>query len=163
MNRSLVALGFMLASPMAFAITCASPGPTIPTTPFNGAGNTCGAADEFGQACSGSVFAAGPSNIHQLNVGNANNFTVSVTPSGGYDVFIAVIGPGCGPAAPCVADADDAGPDAAETVTVTGATPGTYYLLVDSTAAAAGPLGCGPYTVSVTGTLPVELQSFSVD
>ena len=154
-------LASMVAAPSVFAQTCAAPG-----GPITAAGNfnaTCTAADEFNSICAGSVTAVGTSAVYQVNVGNPNSFSVTVTPSAGtYDHAIFMIGPNsCAQTTPCVADNDAAGPGAAESITIPANIPsGTYYLVVDSTAAA---VGCVPSTIAVTGTVPVSLKNFSIE
>lgn len=125
--------------------------------------STCTTADEFNSICAGSVTSIGTSAVYQVQVGAANDFTVTVTPSvASYDHAIFLIGPGsCAQTTPCVADADNAGPGAAETIDPAPNTPaGTYYLVIDSTASA---VGCVPSTVAFSGPLPVSLQNFSVE
>jgi len=160
----LVAVAAVIGAPAAFAQTCAAPGAPSPITaaPIN-FNSACTAADEFGSICSGSVIATGTSAVYSLQVGAANNFTITVTPSTGtYDHAIFLIGPNsCAQTTPCVADADNAGPGAAESLDPADNLPaGTYYLVIDSTA---GPTGCVPSAVSVTANLPVSLQDFSVE
>jgi hypothetical protein len=159
------ALAAVISAPAAFAQTCASPGGPVTVSPSSFQ-STCTAVDEFDSICGGSVSAIGTSAVYQVNVGSPNAFSITVTPnSAGYDHAIFLIGPGCAQTANCVADADNAGPGAAETVTIPNAgTPvlaaGIYYLVIDSTSSAAG---CVPSTVDVTGTLPVSLKNFSVE
>ena len=160
----LVAVAAVIGAPAAFAQTCAAPGAPSPITaaPIN-FNSACTAADEFGSICSGSVIATGTSAVYSLQVGAANNFTITVTPSTGtYDHAIFLIGPNsCAQTTPCVADADNAGPGAAESLDPADNLPaGTYYLVIDSTS---GPTGCVPSAVSVTANLPVSLQDFSVE
>lgn len=158
----IAAAAAIAAAPMAFAQTCGAPGGPVTTSPssFN---STCTATDEFNSICAGSVTAIGTSAVYAVQVGAVNSFQITVTPSAGtYDHAIFLIGPGsCAQTAPCVADADNAGPGAAEVLSPAANIPaGTYYLVIDSTAAATG---CVPSTVSFTGTLPVTLQNFSVE
>lgn len=48
-------------------------------------------------------------------------------------------------------------------MTVSGLTEGSEYLVVVTADPAGSDAACGTFNVSVNGTLPVELQSFSVD
>ena len=160
----LVAVAATFGTPMAFAQTCAAPGAPSPITAapanFNSA---CTAADEFNSICAGSVTATGTSAVYSIQLGAANNFTITVTPSAGtYDHAIFLIGPNsCAQTAPCVADADNAGAGAAESLDpADNLRAGTSSLVCDSTA---GPTGCVPSAVSIVGTLPVSLQNFSVE
>ncbi|MBN8480730.1 MAG: hypothetical protein J0L88_03970 [Xanthomonadales bacterium] len=153
-------LASLAVAPSAFAQTCAAPG-----GPINAAGSfnaTCTTADEFNSICAGSVTAVGTSAVYRVNVGNPNSFAVTVTPSGAYDHAIFLIGPNsCAQTTPCVADNDAAGAGAPESITIPANIPsGTYYLVIDSTAAA---VGCVPSTIAVTGTVPVSLKNFSVE
>lgn len=164
MISGLAALAAALAAPMAFAQTCASPGAPSPITVapanFNSA---CTAADEFNSICGGSVTAIGTSAVYSIQVGAVNNFTITVTPSAGtYDHAIFLIGPNsCLQTTDCVADADNAGAGAAESLDpADNLAPGTYYLVIDSTAAAGG---CVPSAVNITTALPVSLKNFSVE
>jgi len=166
-NKFISGLAFVavaFAGQSAFAQTCAAPGGPITLSPSTTPA-TCTAADEFDSICGGSVSAIGTSAVYQVNVGSPNNFSITVTPGAGYDHAIFLIGPGCLQTSNCVADADNAGPGAAEVVTIPNAlTPtlaaGTYFLVIDSTSTAAG---CVPSTISVTGTLSVSLKNFSVE
>ena len=159
-----VSLATVLAAPMAFAQTCASPGAPSPITaaPANFV-SACTATDEFNSICGGSVTATGTSAVYSIQVGAVNTFTITVTPTvGTYDQAIFLIGPTtCLQTTPCVADADNAGPGAAEVLDPTDNLPaGTYYLVIDSTA---GPTGCVPSNVAITTILPVSLKNFSVE
>ena len=170
MNKLFVATALAFSSSVAFAQTCASPQAVVTEAPYSATGNTCTASQEFSQICSGGIGVLGRSHVYQVEVGATNTFTITVTPSGGYDTTIALIGPGsCGPAAPCPGGAanavDNAGPDAAEVIDLPDNIPaGTHYLVVTSTTggSAAAP-DCGAYSVAISPTLPVELQSFSID
>ncbi len=65
---------------------------------------------------------------------------------------------------PCASATDIIGAgDFANPMVVDGLTDGaTYYII--ATADPGGPVdACGTFGINVTGTLPVELQSFSVD
>jgi hypothetical protein len=160
----MVSMAAVLAAPMAFGQTCASPGAPSPitTAPANFV-SACTAGDEFNSICGGSVTATGTSAVYSIQVGAANTFVITVTPTvNTYDQAIFLIGPNsCLQTTPCVADADNAGPGGAETLDPADNLPaGTYYLVIDSTA---GPTGCVPSNVGITATLPVSLQNFSVE
>lgn len=173
MNKFALAAALALVTPIAFAQTCTTPAngdAGWTTAPASNTGNTCGASDEFAQVCGGGIFSAGPSNVWKVQVGDGNNFTVTVTPTDTtYDTALFLVGPGaCGPAAGCPTggDADNAGAGDAETLSFSGIAAGTYYIVVDSTAGSANTAGsasCGNYSLAVAGTLPVELKSFSIN
>lgn len=104
---------------------------------------------------------------HRINIGTLNNFTVVVTPSGGYDTAIYMVGPGaCAQTTGCPAggDADNSGPNIAEVMTFFGIPAGTYFIVVDATTSGTGAPACGAYVLNVVAPLdPVELRNFSVD
>jgi len=67
---------------------------------------------------------------------------------------------------------DNTGPGGTETITeAANIAAGSYYIIVSSTSSATGSSasppapsnGCGNYSLSVSGTLPVKLNGFSVD
>lgn len=121
----------------------------------------------------------GADHIYTFDVGPGNALTFELsTSSRDYDPSIYVLSV-CGDGATCVtgAAADNCtasrfgqtspcpGTDSTETFSVSGLVPGTYFFYVDSfyspnvnpTAAQ------GPYTLTVSGDLPVELIEFSVE
>lgn len=99
----------------------------------------------------------------------SRNGTISVTPSGGspnYDLALAVLRGSCSSSGTCVTvvDAHHDG-TSAESINLAGPafnTPGTYYLLVTSVGNGSTGNTSGAFSGTV-GTLPVELQSFSIE
>lgn len=156
-----------LVSPVAFAQTCGAPGGplTVAGTPITG--DSCGGSNEFSQICGGGLTAGGASRTYQVQVGAGNSFTVTLTPTNAsYDAAVFLVGPNaCGATAPCApgGDADNAGPGAAESIVLSGLAAGTYYIVVSSTNLSDPGGSCGPFSLNITGTLPVEVQSFSVE
>ena len=65
----------------------------------------------------------------------------------------------CGSTTECIVTANAAAGGAAD-LTLTGQAPGAYFLIVDGTNASTD---CGVFSLSLNGTLPVQLQKFSVD
>ena len=70
----------------------------------------------------------------------------------------------CGVDTSCVANSSDViGPGAGpEVIAAAARTAGDYYLYVDSYYAIGVGASCGTYTLTVTGTLPVELDGFTI-
>jgi hypothetical protein len=177
MKKLAIATLLVCAAPAAFAQTC----PTTATA-LTGSGDTCALVagnpkpNNYATVC-GSLTNVGPTDAYLLPpVGATANFTVTVTPTlATYDAAIFLIGPnacnqatGCGNGvSPFAADNAGPGPTGAEAIvatTATGAAPGSYYLVVGSTAGsnqASG--GCGAYNFAITGQLPVKLNGFSVN
>lgn len=173
--------------PKAGSDTCVGP-PVIPpiagTFNFTDTGNTTGSSNSVAavpNTCTGTTFdgnASGPDHIWQFHVGNGNSVTFEVTTtSPTYDPMMYVLatcGNGLGSCRigtdNCLnADLEEAGNPcqgaSTERMVHSFNTPGTYYLYVDSWYSAAGAptQGQGPYTLRVTGTVPVELLKFTVD
>jgi hypothetical protein len=173
MKKILAFSAMALTSSMALAQTCGSPMANI-TEPGTFSANTCtdGSA-QFNTLCNGGTQVDGRSVVYALNVGANNTFTATVTPSGGYDAAVFIVGPAANCAAfnnaPCPGgnanQQDNAGPDGAETIDLPDNQPeGLYHVVVTSTAGGgASAPDCGPFSLTITPTLPVELQSFSVD
>lgn len=127
------------------------------------AGTNCGNNLNYsGSAalCGGVAFSTTGTDVWQVTLGAAQNFTFSVT-SAAFTPDIALLKGSCADNAPCVNSTDyNSGGATATSTTVTAQTAGTYYLVVtDSTAVGAQ---CGAYNLTVVGTLPVKLQNFSV-
>jgi hypothetical protein len=118
---------------------------------FNGAGTFCG----------GVSYSNTGTDVWQVSVGAAQNFTFSVT-SAVFTPDIAIFAPGsCVDNSACVNNTDySTGTGTATSAAITGNAAGTYFIVVtDSTAVGAQ---CGAYNLTVAGTLPVKLQDFSV-
>ena len=137
--------------------TCSAP-TAISAVPYNDTGDTTGATDNVRlTGCAGLLSQEGPDHIYQFNVFAGNSLTFTLTPgSADYDISMYVRS-GCLPTSgECVASRDVAKGGQAETLSVSGLSPGTYFLYIDSPLSGdkEGP-GNGPYSLSVTGTLGV--------
>lgn len=153
--------------------TCAT-AQTIAALPFTDAGTTVGGTNTVGAlpvGCSDYTTVAGPDKIYLFTTTAGASVSITATPTNAtFDPAIYVLST-CGTSATCVTGADATLGGAAETIAATGFAPGTYGLYVDSFYGAG--VGCGgqgnilcgdgPYNLSVTGTLPVEVTDFSVD
>jgi hypothetical protein len=159
MNK--IALGVSLLALSAgsvFAQTCATPLPITSGGTPNGtvSGNTCTASNSL----PGYGGTPSPQNeIVYSFVAQGANATIAIAETGaafGAGIFLMP--------SPCSVATDVTALGFPGTpMAVNGLTNGqTYYVIV--TADPGGPANaCGPFTATVTGPLPVELQNFSVD
>lgn len=159
MNK--IALGVSLLALSAgsvFAQTCATPLPITSGGTPNGtvSGNTCTATNSL----PGYGGVPSPQNeIVYSFVAQSANASIALAQTGtafGATMFLMP--------SPCSSSTDPtAFGDFTTPMAVNGLTNGqTYYVII--TADPGGPAsGCGPFTATVTGPLPVALQEFSVD
>jgi hypothetical protein len=144
------------------------PGVIIGALPFSDSGTSCGGTNSIttysGAACTAVTSPyPGPETIYQMTLAAGNNVTISADLAGSPgDLALFLVGT-CGNGATCVGHSQDAvGPGAGpEVIPATSYAPGTYFLYVDSYYAN-GSASCGTFALSVTGSLPVELESFEV-
>ncbi len=169
--------------PKAGTDDCAMPTPITGGDPlsFSDTGDTTGATDTVSAvplACNGNyVTVAGPDHIYTFTVGNNNMLSFSLsTSSTTYDPSIYSVST-CNDGNTCVSGAASDNCFATELAQPAGCpqsnsteaydfmyTPGTYFFYVDSFYSAATPTrATGPYTLTVTGQLPVELIEFDVN
>lgn len=138
----------------ALAETCAAPIPIQSDSVVNG--DTCAAANTL----PGYGGISSPqSEIVYSFVAQSANATISLAETGAPFGATVVLMP-----TPCSSSTDiiEAG-DFSTPMNVSGLTDGaTYYVIITSDPG--GPASaCGTFSATVAGTLPVELQSFSVD
>jgi hypothetical protein len=148
---------------------------TIGTSPTTTAStSTCGSNLSFTPFCSGGNNIAGtgaggadPSgvSIYQVNVGSANaglTFGVTSTTTGFFPEMALVSGT-CSAGASCLIDdtngSQTVGPDSGGNPL----TPAGPYFVIVSALIGGTNVACGSYTLTLAGTLPVKLQSFSID
>ncbi len=170
--------------PKAGTDDCTAP-TTIPSAggavDFMDTGDTDGSTDTVNTiplACNGLYsFVEGPDHIYTFDIlgaGNSLTFTTTTTDNV-YDMSIYMLST-CGDANSCVIGADNclardmgngscAANDSEESFTASDLAAGTYYFYVDSYYLTANDAdrASGPYTLTVTGTVPAELIKFSVD
>jgi hypothetical protein len=171
-------------APNAGGENCAS-ATVISALPFNDSDDTTGNVDDNSTlpgGCSDYTTTGGPDLIYSFTTGAGNSVAFTVTPTDNvYDVSIYVLGT-CGASATCVIGADaclaEGQPhpggcidqDGDEDIPATAFATGTHAFYVDSFYAAGAPCGgqgnilcgTGPYTLSVTGVLPVELIDIQI-
>jgi hypothetical protein len=149
----------------AFAAeTCSATQGTITQAqlPFSSTGaNTCGNNPAFGDICSGGTesFNGAGDDIYSVTLGAGQNFSFSVT-SAAFFPNIFLIGTSCNDTVNCTVNQTN-GTGTVSSGTVTTAPAGTNFIVIADTGVDTP--GCGAYTLSVTGTLPVKLQKFSVE
>jgi len=151
--------------------SCASP-VNITSLPFSQAGNSCGGTNNITEydnpACAGLAFPyPGPEDVWAITVGAGNALTISADLTGSTGDLALFFLTACGSGTSCYAHSQDAigpgaGPEAIDPADIAALTAGTYYVYVDSYYGT-GSASCGTYTLSVTGTLPVSLESYSID
>ena len=159
MRKSMLALavvGGIAFGGQAFAQDCASP-IQIHSDEHGVTGDTCAAGNPLPSY--GGVGSPQNEIIYSF-VAQSANATITIAQTGGYagSSALAVLLPACTPSTDLIQFGAPGSP-----MPVSGLTDGqTYYIAV--TADPGGPNdGCGAYTIDVDGTLPVSLQSFSVD
>jgi hypothetical protein len=165
---------------------CASP-TAIAALPFNDADDTTGNVSDvnaLGKLCTDYAVVPGPDLVYTFTVGAANSVAFRVNPTNAtYDPSIYVLGT-CGDGNTCVNAADQcfrsgaaAQPpgcpdgDGDEDLPAFVYEAGTHALYVDSFYAAGASCsgqgsvqcGAGPYTLTVTGILPVHLERFEIE
>jgi hypothetical protein len=167
--------------------TCAS-ATGIASLPFSDTDNTTGHVNDINAipaGCSDYTQVAGPDLVYVFSAGPGNNIAFNVNPTNNiYDPAIYVLGT-CGTSATCVVGADaclangqpqppgctDGDGDEDIPAVLNRFTAGTHAIYVDSFYAAGTPCGgqgnnlcgTGPYTLSVTGVLPVELIDIRIE
>ena len=166
--RAFAPLALIAFCSVSFAQTCSSPTTISSNQTLNNL-NNCGTAPGNGDTTIGTVCGSndvtGGVHVFTWHYGGANapSGSITVTPTAPYNPAIFVgDGADCGTAASgfCDGQSDSAG-QTAETIALSGLNTAntTYFLFVASTAA--GTASCGQYNLAV-GTLPVQLQTFSV-
>lgn len=154
----------LLASSVALAQTCAAP-IAIQSDNNNGAyapggATTCGAANAIG-VLPGGIASPQPDIIHSF-VAQGANATITLNTAGGALEPGLVIMDGCDDTANLLAVADGAAGSEVN-VSATGLTDGQTYFLVVTGRPGSPDDNCGPYTGTITGTLPVTVQTFDVE
>jgi len=165
LSSLLIAGCFLGVASTAFAATCTSTQGTA-TIAADVAGNSCTHNTNFAGStalCGGVSFSGTGTDAWVVNMAANQNFTFSVT-SSAFIPDIALVSTACADNSTCINGTDYIGgnnfPSTATSATVSGNPAGTYWLFItDSSAVGAQ---CGAYTLTLAGTLPVQLQEFSV-
>jgi hypothetical protein len=126
-------------------------------------GNSCQASSTLSNFCQNAdpLNGAGVAVYGMVLGTNNTGVQVSVT-SAAFNPYLAVQKPdvvnGCTSSDQCVSSTQNVG---TSTITVpNGSAAGTYYIVVGDTDTDSP--GCGAFNLTVSGTLPVKLQKFSV-
>jgi hypothetical protein len=154
--------------------TCATP-VNITALPFSQAGDTCGGTNNVNAYPGGSCGTdlafpyPGPDDVWAITVGTGNSITVSADLTGSTGDLALFFLSTCGDGNSCLFHSQDAigggvGPeDMNDGLPLTGLAAGsTFFIYVDSYYGTGG-ASCGTYTLNVGGTLPVSLESYSID
>lgn len=121
--------------------------------------DTCTSANQLTSLCNSSTpIGEAADTIYSATLSPGAGGFITVTPTG-YDVYVALLQGSCSGGATCAAESDNPG-NAAESISLVGRPPGTYFLLLTSFTAP-GPGSCGATTIFAP--VPVTLQSYSVD
>ena len=163
---ALVLLGCGLGyTQFAAAQACSGFTGTIPSntpTPDVINGNNCGNNLAFGAICANAdTLGGGGMDVYQLTLGAGNNNVQFTLTSAAFTPELAVVATTCSSSTSCLID---------QTIASTGtvgpvgfpANPepaGNYFIFVANVADAA----CGAYGLTISGTLPVKLENFSVN
>lgn len=157
-----VAIALLGSSTQGLAQTCAMPlALNTPSSSPTDSGNTCNGVgvNELATVCGLSSPAADV--IYQISIGASHSATsIVATPSFAFDIAIGLTSGSCSAFSGCAAYVDAAGGGSSETLSLSGIAAGTYYLVLTGTT---GVAACGPYTLAANGTLPVQLQGFSIE
>jgi hypothetical protein len=156
---------------------CDSPGSpcdaaiVIPSLPYTDQNNTCGAPAEVRDynnfdttgLCNHTGAYEGPELIYEIALSSGNDITLTLSPNAASDMALFLVSD-CTDPKSCVGWADNIGPGAVSTVSPGTLAAGSYWVFVDSFYADA-PLGCGDYTLEVSGAqAPApELLGFDVN
>lgn len=158
----LLGISSVLASVDVYALTC-----TIPYTPFQqpnaqAIGDTCTGSNIIGTYC-GVANSPQPEHIYSVTLNNPTATQIAMTNVGaGFSGSMVLFQGTCVNGDNCAANAISPGAGQPVNLDITGIPNGNYFLaIVADPNAAAG--NCGTYQINANGTLPVELQSFSVE
>jgi len=163
---ALLAVGSCFCVSIATAATCNTTlGPISSTSTVSG--NNCGNNPNFNSItyCNQVPTSSTGTDAWAIQLGANQNFTFTVTSPGtaGGTAFtpdIGLLSTACADNSPCVNENTN-GTGTVTSGTISGQAAGTYYIIVTDSGGVAP--GCGPYDLSFTGTLPVKLETFSVE
>jgi hypothetical protein len=161
LSSAIVLVGGMLGySQFASAQACSTPDATLTGASLQFSGNNCTHNTNFSAICSNTEgLGGGGMDVIQFDLAATNNVQVTLQ-SAAFTPELGVIGSPCSSSTTCIIDQTIAAPGTVGPVQVPQNSPaGSYFIFVTNVADAA----CGAYNVSLTGTLPVKLENFSVE
>ena len=122
--------------------------------------NSCTAANQLNFSCSdANSIGSAADFVYSFAASGTPNGNASLAPTG-WDAYLAIMSTACSSASVCPQESENGAIGVTESVPFTGLAAGNYFLLVSSFAGASN---CGPFTLTITPTLPVSLQQFSVE
>jgi len=153
----------------ASAAVCAANGTF--TAPGPASGNTCNGTNQLTDTCGDSTpIGNGKEFIYSVTLGATNSAAFTVISPGaagngtGFNPYVAFMnGSPCNSLDTCSTNNAEAQGNANTNVTVgptSNAAAGAYFLVITDLGSATN---CGPFNVTLAGTLPVELKTFSVE
>lgn len=130
-----------------------------PNTP-SASGTTCGAGDPIDLYCAAQDSSGKPEVVFKLSLAaegaQRSATSISFTDAGSWTRGMYLFND-----SNCII-ADSCVRTSATSINLTGVAGGNYYLSVTATPASAAGT-CGPFAISANGSLPVTVQSFSVE
>ena len=130
------------------------------SAPGTVSGNNCGNNTALQNICGNGIgLNLAGVDIYSVALGASQNFTFSVT-TAAFTPQIAITGSPCSSNTTCIDNQTIAASGTVTSGTISGQPAGTYFIFVGDSAADSP--GCGAYNMTITGTLPVKLQKFSV-
>ena len=158
------AIALCLGMGQAFAQTCGSP-TTLTAAGVSGV-DGCAPSSTVSVVCS-FINNPSPDTIFSFTV--AAGFTatqISLTTTTGTYTPQMILQQTCGSTDECLTTANAAAAGGSATLLFSASNPavtaGTYFLIVNGSSQASA-TDCGTFSLAVNGTLPVQLQKFSVD
>lgn len=155
---------FGLASLNASASVCTANGTPAITQAGVFSGDTCAGTDQLVKTCGDTTpIGNAKETIFSVTFGAAiNNATFSVNGTG-FSPYIGLMsGPACNSLDTCASNFENLG-NAGQDIGIgptTNFPAGQYWIVITD---ATSPSACGTFNLTVSGKLPVQLQSFSID
>jgi len=153
------AIALCLGMGQAFAQTCAAP--TALTAAGVAGVDGCAATNTVSVVCS-FINNPSPDTIFSFTLAGAfTATTISVTTTTGTYQPQLILQQACGSVDECAVTGNAAAQGGGTNVSLTGLS-GAYFLVVNGTSQSLA-TDCGTFSLAVNGSLPVQLQKFSVD
>jgi hypothetical protein len=137
--------------------------------PWNDTGDTCAGftntVTTYAGTCTLPFPYGGEDVIYEMTLSAANTVDFSMDIAGSTGDLVLFVLSTCGDGSTCVANSQDSigvgvGP---ELIPSASYPAGTYYVYVDSYYSAGSAGSCGAYSLTINGTLPAELVTFSAE
>ncbi len=155
------AIALCLGVGQAFAQTCTSPAPLALTAAGVSNVDGCAATNTVSLVCSFNNN-PNPDTVFSFTLGAGFTATqISLTTTTGTYTPQMILQQACGSADDCTVTGNAASAGGGTSVSLTGLS-GALFLVVDGSSTSSA-TDCGTFSLAVNGTLPVQLQKFSVD